>query len=102
MKDLYKVVDKVEKAIDKSYDRGYADGHKEGLKEGKSVGFDEGVEAQKAHIQSRLRFAEELAMSAGRGPEAIRMREVAEFLAFEYDPEAAERQVAYEEENGLF
>lgn len=103
MVNIDKLLKKIEKSIDKAtdtaFDSGYDEGYSLGYSEGREEGFAEGVAAQKEAIQRRLKASEELALSAGKGAEAVRMREMAEFLAWEYDPEEAERQAKYEEEN---
>jgi flagellar biosynthesis/type III secretory pathway protein FliH len=96
-----KLLKKFQKALDEAWNDGHDDGYREGYLEGHDDGYAEGVQAQKEHIQSRLKFSEELSLSAGKGAEAVRMREMAEFLAFEYDPEEAERQGKIADENGF-
>ena len=100
-----KLEKKFDKALDKSFDvgwsEGYDSGYSAGIDEGHREGFDEGVAAHKAHVQSRLKASEELSLSVGKGAEAVRMREIAEFLAWEYDPEEAERQGKIADENGF-
>lgn len=96
-----KLLKKFQKALDEAWDAGYENGYSDGKIDGHSEGFVEGVQAHKDHIQARLKFSEELSLSAGKGAEAVRMREMAEFLAFEYDPEEAERQAEFERENGF-
>jgi flagellar biosynthesis/type III secretory pathway protein FliH len=100
-----KLEKKFDKALDKSFDvgwnEGYDSGHKVGFDSGRTEGFEEGVAAHKAHVQSRLKASEELSLSVGKGAEAVRMREMAEFLAWEYDPEEAERQAKIADENGF-
>lgn len=96
-----KLLKKFQKALDEAWDAGYENGYSDGKIDGQSEGYVEGVQAHKDHIQARLKFSEELSLSAGKGAEAVRMREMAEFLAWEYDPEEAERQMRFEEEHGF-
>jgi flagellar biosynthesis/type III secretory pathway protein FliH len=100
-----KLEKKFDKALDVSFDAGWSDGYDSGysagVQEGHKDGFDDGVAAHKAHVQSRLKASEELSLSVGKGAEAVRMREMAEFLAWEYDPEEAERQAKIADENGF-
>ena len=103
--DIDKLLKKVERSFDKattvSFDVGYDEGYSAGYSDGKDEGFAEGIATQKEAIQRRLKASEELALSAGKGADAVRMREMAEFLAWEYDPEEAERQMRFEEEHGF-
>lgn len=101
MANIDKLLKKIEKTADEYYDNGFDEGYRVGMEDGREEGFAEGVEAQKQAIQRRLKASEELALSAGRGAEAVRMREMAEFLAWEYDPEEAERQAKIADENGF-
>lgn len=103
MADLEKLIKKIRKAYaaswDEGYDAGYEVGFSDGSEDARESAFQEGIQAHKDHVQSRLKFSEELAMSAGKGAEAVRMREMAEFLAFEYDPEKAEADAKADDEN---
>ena len=100
-----KLLKKFQKALNEAWEDGHSDGFSEGFSDGYDKGYDsgyeDGVKAQKEHIQSRLKFSEELALSAGKGADAVRYRDMAEFLAFEYDPVEAERQAEFERENGF-
>jgi flagellar biosynthesis/type III secretory pathway protein FliH len=89
MVKINKLLKKVERSFDEATDKAYDAGFEDGYNGAYEEGFAEGVEAQKQAIQRRLKASEELALSAGRGAEAVRMREMAEFLAWEYDPEKA-------------
>jgi flagellar biosynthesis/type III secretory pathway protein FliH len=101
MKDIKKLIKKIQKSIDKSWDDGYEAGEESGYSLGYSEGYEEGIAAHKEYIQKRLKASEELSLSVGKGTEAVRMREMAEFLAWEYDPEEAERQAKIADENGF-
>lgn len=96
-----KLEKKFDKALDISFEAGYEDGFKDGHTDGHSEGFIEGIQAYKDHVQARLKASEELSMNLGKGAEAARMREMAKFLAFEYDPEESERQARITDENGF-
>lgn len=97
MTNVDKLIKKFKKAVNKAWDNGENEGWKmgyaSGLIDGHAEGYEEGVEAYKEHIQVRLKYSEELAMNAGKGAEAARMREMAKFLAFEYDPEKAAQDI---------
>lgn len=105
MANFDKIFKKLEKkfdnALDVSFQSGYDDGFEDGFTDGKAEGFVEGMQAHKDYIQSRLKASEQLSLSVGKGAEAVRMREMAEFLAFEYDPVEAERQAKIADENGF-
>lgn len=101
MKDIKKLIKKIQKSIDKSWDDGYEAGEDVGYRLGYSEGYEEGIAAHKEHVQNRLKASEELSLSVGKGAEAVRMREIAEFLAWEYDPVEAERQAKIADENGF-
>ena len=100
-KQLKQLKKSYEAEVTKAWKRGYDYGIEVGSEAGHAAGFDEGVAAHKAHVQSRLKASEELSLSVGKGTEAVRMREMAEFLAWEYDPEEAERQAKIADENGF-
>ena len=91
-----KLLKKFQKALNETWEDGHGDGYTEGHSDGYDSGYDsgyeQGVKDQKEHIQSRLKFSEELALSVGKGAEAVRYRDMAEFLAFEYDAEKAAEQ----------
>lgn len=96
-----KLEKKFDKALDTSFESGYDEGFSDGFTDGRSEGFVEGMQAHKEYIQARLKASEQLSLSVGKGAEAVRMREMAEFLAFEYDPVEAERQAKIADENGF-
>lgn len=96
-----KLEKKFDKALDTSFESGYDEGFSDGFTDGRSEGFVEGMQAHKEYIQARLKASEQLSLSVGKGAEAVRMREMAEFLAFEYDPVEAERLAKIADENGF-
>lgn len=88
MKKLFK---KIEKHAEKQWQSGFEVGHNSGTIDGYSEGFEEGVEAERTRVQSVLKMQEDMAMDQGKGTDAVRYRQIAEFLAFIYDPEKAEK-----------
>ena len=87
-KKLFKMI---ESMLEKEWDKGFDAGSSDSYSEGYSEGFDEGVEAERSRVQSVLKMQEDMAMDQGKGAEAVRYRQMAEFLAFIYDPEKAEK-----------
>ena len=101
-KKIFKKLEKkFDKALDSSFQSGYNEGFGEGYINGEAEGYVKGMQAHKDYIQARLKASEELSLSVGKGAEAVRMREMAEFLAWEYDPVEAERQAKIADENGF-
>ena len=91
MANLKKLFKKIEKHAEKQWQSGFEVGHNSGTIDGYSEGFEEGVEAERTRVQSVLKMQEDMAMDQGKGTDAVRYRQIAEFLAFIYDPEKAEK-----------
>jgi flagellar biosynthesis/type III secretory pathway protein FliH len=89
--NLKKLFKKIEKHAEKQWQSGFEVGHNSGTIDGYSEGFEEGVEAERTRVQSVLKMQEDMAMDQGKGTDAVRYRQIAEFLAFIYDPEKAEK-----------
>lgn len=87
-KKLIKILDSL---LEKNWNSGFDAGSGESYSEGYSEGFDEGVEAERTRVQAVLKTQEGIAMDLGKGAEAVRYRQMAELLAFIYDPEQAEK-----------
>ena len=91
MANFKKLFKKIEKHAEKQWQSGFEVGHNSGTIDGYSEGFEEGVEAERTRVQSVLKMQEDMAMDQGKGTDAVRYRQIAEFLAFIYDPEKAEK-----------
>jgi len=87
-KKLFKMI---ESLFEKEWDKGYDAGTEHSYSDGYNDGYEEGVEAERTRVQSVLKMQEDMAMDQGKGTEAVRYRQIAEFLAFVYDPEKAEK-----------
>ena len=74
-------------AFDLGWDRGWDSAYE--ANDSDSESWEAGVAAAKENVQTRLKALEELYMQTGKGTKAVAVREIAEFLAFEYDPEKA-------------
>jgi hypothetical protein len=88
---MKKITKKLKKLIQEAYDLGWDEGWDSGYNanDDSDESYDAGVEAAKENVQTRLKALEELYMQTGKGTKAVAVREIAEFLAFEYDPEKA-------------
>ena len=91
MANLKKLFKKIEKHVEKEWQSGFEVGHNSGNIDGYSEGFEEGVEAERTRVQAVLKTQEGIAMDLGKGAEAVRYRQMAELLAYIYDPEKAEK-----------
>jgi flagellar biosynthesis/type III secretory pathway protein FliH len=81
----------IDALLEKQWDKGYDAGTEHSYSGGYNDGYEEGVEAERTRVQSVLKMQEDMAMDQGKGTEAVRYRQMAEFLAFIYDPEKAEK-----------
>lgn len=87
-KKLFKMI---EALLEKQWDKGYDAGTEHSYSDGYSDGYEEGIEAERTRVQTVLKMQEDMAMDQGKGTDAVRYRQIAEFLAFIYDPEKAEK-----------
>jgi len=87
-KKLLKMLDSL---LAKQWDKGYDAGTEHSYSDGYNDGYEEGVEAERTRVQTVLKMQEDMAMDQGKGNDAVRYRQIAEFLAFIYDPEKAEK-----------
>jgi flagellar biosynthesis/type III secretory pathway protein FliH len=81
----------IDALLEKQWDKGYDAGTEHSYSDGYNDGYEEGVEAERTRVQSVLKMQEDMAMDQGKGAEAVRYHQMAEFLAFIYDPEKAEK-----------
>ena len=87
-KKLFKMI---EALLEKQWDKGYDAGTEHSYSDGYNDGYEEGIEAERTRVQTVLKMQEDMAMDQGKGTDAVRYRQIAEFLAFIYDPEKAEK-----------
>jgi len=81
----------IEALLEKQWDKGYDAGTEHSYSDGYNDGYEEGIEAERTRVQTVLKMQEDMAMDQGKGTDAVRYRQIAEFLAFIYDPEKAEK-----------
>ena len=86
-----KLLKMLKSVLDKQWSKGFDAGTEHSYSDGYSDGFEEGIEAERTRVQTVLKMQEDMAMDQGKGTDAVRYRQIAEFLAFVYDPEKAEK-----------
>lgn len=100
---LKKLQNKYDAAVDKSFDSGHDagwdDGYSDGHEEGRTEGFAEGVAAHKEMIRTRLTMLFDTYMSTDKFAKAKDVKEMIEYLEWEYDPEQAEKDAKQDDEN---
>ena len=91
MSSKKKLIKMIDALLEKQWDKGYDAGTEHSYSDGYNDGYEEGVEAERTRVQAVLKTQEGIAMDLGKGAEAVRYRQMAELLAFIYDPEQAEK-----------
>lgn len=82
---LKKIKRKLKVLLDDIYWAGWADGYEKA--DGEKGDFEEGWCARGENIQTRLKMLEEAYMAEGKGNKAVLVREIAELIAIEINPE---------------
>lgn len=106
MADFEKLFKKLEKKLDKALDESYDNGHDEGWSSGydsghevgHTEGFTEGVQAHKDMIRTRLTMLFDTYMSTDKFAKAKDVKEMIEYLEWEYDPEKAAQEAAEDDD----
>ncbi len=109
MANFEKLFKKLEKKFDKAldvsfdagHDEGYTEGYTDGEVDGRTAGYVEGVQAHKEMIRTRLTMLFDTYMSTDKFAKAKDIKELIEYLGWEYDPQEAERQAKIADENGF-
>ena len=73
------------------HDEGWSTGYDSGHEDGRTAGFSEGVQAHKDMIRTRLTMLFDTYMSTDKFAKAKDVKEMIEYLEWEYDPEQAEK-----------
>jgi hypothetical protein len=82
---LKKIKRKLKVLLDDIYWAGWSDGYEKADNE--KGDFEEGWCARGENIQTRLKMLEEAYMAEGKGNKAVLVREIAELIAIEINPE---------------
>ena len=80
------------KLKNEAYDEGWEEGYESGLNDSEqySDGYKEGWESKKANNKVRLEMLMDTYMNTGKGTKVIFIKEIIEYLDYEYDPIKAE------------
>ena len=106
MADFEKIFKKLEKKFDKAldvsfdagHDDGYTEGYTDGEVDGRGAGFVEGIQAHKGMVRTRLTMLFDTYMSTDKFAKAKDVKEMIEYLEWEYDPEKAEAEAKADED----
>lgn len=93
-----KLKTQIEEEVSSSFDDGWSDGYDSGHEVGQSAGFAEGVEAHKTMIHTRLTMLFDTYMSTDKFAKAKDVKEMIEYLEWEYDPEQAAKDAAEDDD----
>jgi hypothetical protein len=89
---MKKIIRDLEGYIDNKVDESYANGYSDGIMDSGTdydTGFAEGVSAEKERVQLVLKTIADNDLKVGRGTKAKTYLDLAELLAFTYDPDGA-------------
>jgi flagellar biosynthesis/type III secretory pathway protein FliH len=89
--NIEKITKKIEKFGEESYEEGYSIGWDSGYDAGYESAFNEGIEEHKRAMTFRLNSLFDTYMKTNKFKDAQNIKELMEYLGWEFDPEAFDR-----------